>query len=450
MKKHATIVGWGLAFMLIPLLFCSCESLREHPAKRWDIYDFTGKKRDIKARSAMNQAVIGGHLDIVRMLVERGADVNSLDAHKWTPLMWAVHYRKDEIAKYLVDNGADVNLKNNDDTTPLSMALSDRQVDLAKYLIEHGADFNTPSELGVSGVSAAINSGNAELAELMIKRGVFIKGAPRGKEYPMIIADGGDWRGEKDVDSQIEPLLPDTIPAIEAAVANGAQGLALRVYKSKDGVLFVNRSPGLSNRGVNAKISEMESKDIAAIGLPAGDGSPTTEKLPSKVPNLNGILKTFHKDVFFILEVPMDAPDRSALALALVDAILDAGVRKSAILASCDFQALRRARDADRGVMISVMSGINDNNLDVAALLRSIGAICYSPNLKFVTRDMIKVLHKAGYLVMAWTDDGIIAPDTAKKAVELDIDGLIARDVESLARVVKHHREETENRGEGK
>ena len=52
----------------------------------------------------LHQAVWGNHLDVVRLLVERGARLDLRDRiHDGTPLDWAVHGARHEIADYLRD-----------------------------------------------------------------------------------------------------------------------------------------------------------------------------------------------------------------------------------------------------------------------------------------------------------------------------------------------------------
>src|SRR5687768_993503 len=55
--------------------------------------------------TALHEATRGGHLDVVKLLVASGANVNALDFSKLTPLRLALGRRQMEIADFLRKNG---------------------------------------------------------------------------------------------------------------------------------------------------------------------------------------------------------------------------------------------------------------------------------------------------------------------------------------------------------
>ena len=76
------------------------------------------KKVNTAGLTALHYAVNRGvvyipqNLEIVRMLIEAGADINKLTNNGWTPLRFAATSGHPEITKILIDAGADLNISN--------------------------------------------------------------------------------------------------------------------------------------------------------------------------------------------------------------------------------------------------------------------------------------------------------------------------------------------------
>ncbi|XP_051699665.2 ankyrin repeat and SAM domain-containing protein 6 isoform X3 [Oryctolagus cuniculus] len=82
-------------------------------------------------------AAVTGQLPLVQLLVERHADVDKQDSvHGWTALMQATYHGNKEIVKYLLNQGADVSLraKNGYTAFDLVMLLSDPDTELVRLL----------------------------------------------------------------------------------------------------------------------------------------------------------------------------------------------------------------------------------------------------------------------------------------------------------------------------
>ena len=71
---------------------------------------------------SLHQAVANGDQFIVRLLLERGENVNAKNLSGWTPLMQAAFVGHVRIAQMLFESGADPTLTNNYGQTALSIA----------------------------------------------------------------------------------------------------------------------------------------------------------------------------------------------------------------------------------------------------------------------------------------------------------------------------------------
>lgn len=92
---------------------------------------------------ALAIAAYNGRLRIVQALVKRGADVNQRDSDGSTALHLAISARWEmvpDICLFLLNRGADVNAADSNGNTPLMTAVLSREFELAKVLLERGAD----------------------------------------------------------------------------------------------------------------------------------------------------------------------------------------------------------------------------------------------------------------------------------------------------------------------
>jgi len=80
-----------------------------------------------------------GHLDVVKLLIEKGVWINQPTNDGRGPLCVASQYGHLDVVKYLIENGADIDQPNIHGATPLSGASEYGHLDVAKYLKKKGA-----------------------------------------------------------------------------------------------------------------------------------------------------------------------------------------------------------------------------------------------------------------------------------------------------------------------
>jgi hypothetical protein len=81
-----------------------------------------------------------GHAEVVRLLVEQGADTTACNWMRKTPLHLASEAGYVEVASILVEHGANKTARNWVRQTPLHLTSEEGFVEVARMLIEHGAD----------------------------------------------------------------------------------------------------------------------------------------------------------------------------------------------------------------------------------------------------------------------------------------------------------------------
>jgi hypothetical protein len=112
----------------------------------------------------------GGRLEVMRLVLERGADVDKRDNYfGGTVLHQASLDGQAEAVQLLLQHKADVNAKGYLNQTPLRLVYNDKNVEVAKILLEYGADIHAKSDSGVSPLEAAKLNKRHKLLESMLK-----------------------------------------------------------------------------------------------------------------------------------------------------------------------------------------------------------------------------------------------------------------------------------------
>ena len=117
-------------------------------------------------------AVRYGHTAVVKALIDAGANVNPSFLNGRNPLPAAVLYKKTECLKMLIDAGADVNEKNNKVAWEIAAGCGDHQC--MSLLIGAGADVNHRDDTGKSALCLAAFNYDTKCIELLIKNGAHV------------------------------------------------------------------------------------------------------------------------------------------------------------------------------------------------------------------------------------------------------------------------------------
>ena len=110
-----------------------------------------------------------GHVEVVKLLLENGADVNTNNDIGISALMAASSKGFVKVVKLLLEKGADVNAKNDDNLTALIIASQTGHTEVAELLLEKGADVNAKNNDGYTALMAASLEGHPEVVKLLSK-----------------------------------------------------------------------------------------------------------------------------------------------------------------------------------------------------------------------------------------------------------------------------------------
>ena len=107
------------------------------------------------------------HVNIIKLLLKKGADINAKDVDNYTPLHLAIY--KNNILKLLLKKGAHVNAATNDGLTALHLAMQSGQQDSVQELIEMGANIAAKDNLGDTALQLAQKKQYDELVKTIEK-----------------------------------------------------------------------------------------------------------------------------------------------------------------------------------------------------------------------------------------------------------------------------------------
>ncbi|KAF8324400.1 ankyrin repeat-containing domain protein [Amanita rubescens] len=172
----------------------------------------------------LHVAVIGGHIEIVQMLLDKGADVNEWGGQYGNALHAASFCGYAKIAKLLLDNGADINAMDGEHGNALQTASSYGHAEIVKFLLNDGADVNAQGGVYGNALHAALEKGFIEIVKLLLDNGADIN-AMNG-EYGNAL-QAASVKGN----AEIVKLLLDNGADINAM--NGEYGNALQAASVK-------------------------------------------------------------------------------------------------------------------------------------------------------------------------------------------------------------------------
>jgi ankyrin repeat protein len=119
-----------------------------------------------------------GHIEVVSVLLDRGADINLGVPGDGNPLIMAASGGYTEIVSLLLDRGANLEQIVPGDENPLIKACESGQLRVVKLLISRGANVNARVQAGRSGtgewrtpINMARRGGHKEIVEFLFASG---------------------------------------------------------------------------------------------------------------------------------------------------------------------------------------------------------------------------------------------------------------------------------------
>ncbi|KAI1771105.1 ankyrin repeat-containing domain protein [Hypoxylon cercidicola] len=139
-----------------------------------------------QGKTALNMASRYGMVEVAKILLEKGADINHKDRYGWAPIFDAVGYCPNvALTRLLAENGAEMDDMVHDETI-LHLALGE-DIEILKTLLESrkGFDINTVDKTGLTALHSAVYESDINYMQVLIRAGADLNKPDRDGETPL-------------------------------------------------------------------------------------------------------------------------------------------------------------------------------------------------------------------------------------------------------------------------
>ncbi|MGB4069784.1 MAG: ankyrin repeat domain-containing protein [Nitrospira sp.] len=158
---------------------------------------FSGLKLDADKRaelareknaSDLRKFAAKGELDVVKLLLEKGAAVNQTDQNGWSPLLLAAKNGHREVVELLVAKGAAAVQTDPKGSSPLVLAAMHGHREVVELLVAKGAAVNQTSWKGRSPLYFAAEMGHRDVVEALLAKGAAVNQTDQFGWSPLVVA----------------------------------------------------------------------------------------------------------------------------------------------------------------------------------------------------------------------------------------------------------------------
>lgn len=137
---------------------------------------------DLDNIKAVQKAVLNGNIEMLKLLKEKGANLNVKNDDGDSILFYSSDYYT---FKFLIDEGLSLDVTSKSGLTPLMQACKIRDIRALNFILEKGVDIKSLKSSGQTGIHEAAFMGNAEVFEKLVKMGFDVNQPDKSGFYPV-------------------------------------------------------------------------------------------------------------------------------------------------------------------------------------------------------------------------------------------------------------------------
>ena len=146
--------------------------------------------QDFGGKTPLHAVARIGRMEVMRVLLEHGAIIDAEDKTGGTPLHEAVEHGDVEVMRVLLGHGANIGAEDKTGRTPLHEAVRNRNIEVMRVLLEHGANIGAGDKTGRTSLHEAAEHGVVEVMRVLLEHGANIGAEDKTGRTPLHEAAG--------------------------------------------------------------------------------------------------------------------------------------------------------------------------------------------------------------------------------------------------------------------
>ncbi len=165
--------------------------------------NYCSSSSTFEGQTPLHIAICNRFLNLVKVLIEKGADVNAVNINGRTPLMFAAQQGHLDLVKHLYEQGANIHKVLNIRATALYIAAENGNLDTVKYLRQQGANIHKSLNNGATPLLIAAQQGHLDIVEYLLKHGAIDTAANDGQTALSIAKKNGHQKCVEELEKHV-------------------------------------------------------------------------------------------------------------------------------------------------------------------------------------------------------------------------------------------------------